>query len=57
MMTFVCASEKIAPEDEKVLGANEVNIYITPEQAALIVLALNRAMEAHKRDSQAPDSR
>ena len=44
------------PEDEKVLGANGVNIYVTPEQAALIVLALNRAMEVHKRDSQAPDS-
>ena len=32
-------------EDEKVLSADEVNIYLTPQQAALIVLELNRALE------------
>lgn len=44
------------PDNEKVLVAGEVNLYITPEQAALIVLGLNRAIEAHRRDSQSPDS-
>lgn len=43
------------PEDEKVLGADEVSIYITPEQAALIALALNRAIEAHRHDSKTSD--
>ncbi len=43
------------PEDEKVLGADEVSIYITPEQAALIALALNRAIEAHRNDSKTSD--
>lgn len=33
------------PEAEKVLSADEVNIYLTPEQAALIVLELSRAVE------------
>ena len=32
-------------EDEKVLSADEVNIYLTPQQAALIVLELSRAVE------------
>ena len=40
------------PEDEKVLGADEVSIYITPEQAALVALALNRAIEAHRLDAK-----
>lgn len=43
------------PEDEKVLGADEVSIYITPEQAALIALALSRAIEAHRNDSKTSD--
>lgn len=44
------------PDNEKVLAADEVNLYITPEQAALIILELNRAIESHRRDSQSPDS-
>jgi hypothetical protein len=32
-------------EAEKVLSADEVNIYLTPQQAALIVLELSRALE------------
>lgn len=38
------------PEDEKLFKADEVSMYITPEQAALIALELNRAMEAYRRD-------
>ena len=32
-------------EDEKLFRADEVGIYLTPEQAALIVLELSRAAE------------
>lgn len=46
--------EEDCPEDEKLFKADEVSIYITPEQAALIVLELNRAMQAYRRDSQTP---
>ena len=38
-------------EDEKVLSADEVNIYLTPQQAALIVLELNRALEDARQSS------
>lgn len=43
--------EEDCPDDEKLFKADEVSIYITPEQAALIVLELNRAMEAYRHDS------
>lgn len=36
------------PEDEKVFKVDEVSIYLTPEQAALMVLSLNRALEAYR---------
>jgi hypothetical protein len=36
------------PEDEKVFKADEVSIYVTPEEAALIILDLNRALEAYR---------
>ncbi len=39
------------PEAEKVLSADEVNIYLTPEQAALIMLELSRAVEIARRNS------
>jgi hypothetical protein len=48
--------EEDCPEDEKLFKADEVSIYITPEQAALIVLQLNRAMHHYRRDSQTPES-
>lgn len=47
--------EEDCPEEEKLFKADEISIYITPEQAALIVLELNRAMLAYRRSSQAPD--
>ena len=33
-------------EAEQLFRADETNVYITPEQAALIVLELSRALEA-----------
>ncbi len=41
------------PEDEKILSADEVNIFLTPGEAALIVLELNRAMQAYRDDRSA----
>jgi hypothetical protein len=37
-------------EEERLFRADETSIYITPEQAALIVLELSRALEASRRD-------
>lgn len=44
------------PEEEKVFKADEVSIYLTPEQAALIVLELNRAMQDYRGDRPADQS-
>lgn len=44
--------EEDCPEDEKLFKADETNIYITPKQAALIVLELNRAMSAYREGEQ-----
>lgn len=46
--------EEDCPEDEKLFKADEVSIYVTPEQVALIVLELNRAMQAY-RDAQSAE--
>lgn len=35
-------------EDEKLFKADEVSIYLTPEQAALVVLELSRALDASR---------
>jgi hypothetical protein len=37
-------------EEERLLRADETSIYLTPEQAGLIVLELSRALEAARRD-------
>lgn len=37
------------PEDEKLFKADEVSIYLTPEQGALVVLEINRALENYRR--------
>lgn len=42
------------PEDERLFRADETNIYITPEQASLLALALNRAMEQYRQSNQEP---
>lgn len=44
------------PEDEKLFKADEVNFYITPEQAALMVLELNRAIQDYRDDAQSSDN-
>ena len=42
------------PEDEKVLKFDETNLYVTPNQACLLILALQRAMDAYRSSSQDP---
>lgn len=46
--------EEDCPEEEKLFKADEVSIYITPEQAALMVLELNRAIQTYRRESHTP---
>ncbi|MEZ4516393.1 MAG: hypothetical protein R3C44_05985 [Chloroflexota bacterium] len=35
-------------EDEKLFKADEVSIFLTPEETGLLVLELNRALEAYR---------
>ncbi|MFL7840446.1 MAG: hypothetical protein ACK2T4_06180 [Candidatus Promineifilaceae bacterium] len=42
------------PEDEKVLKFDETNLYITPDQACLLILALQRAMDNYRDTCQEP---
>ncbi len=42
------------PEDERLLKFYESNIYITPDQACLLILALQRAMESYRDSCQEP---
>lgn len=42
------------PDDERVLKFEETNLYITPDQACLLVLALQRAVEDCRKSSQEP---
>jgi hypothetical protein len=42
------------PEEEKVLKFDETNLYITPDQACLLILALQRAMDKYRGSSQEP---
>lgn len=49
----ICISED-CPEDEKLFRADETNIYITPDQAALLVMALQRAMNKYRLSGQGP---
>ncbi|HEX6383922.1 MAG TPA: hypothetical protein VF177_04555 [Anaerolineae bacterium] len=39
----ICFRES-CPQDEKIFKADETNIYLTPEQANLLALALNSAV-------------
>lgn len=36
------------PEDEKLFKADETNIYITPEEACLLILQLQRAVKEYR---------
>lgn len=40
------------PDDEKIFRADETNIYITPDQACLLLLQLQRAMEHYRSSCQ-----
>jgi len=40
------------PEDERVFKFDETNLYITPDQAGLLMLALQRAMDAYRESNQ-----
>ena len=42
------------PDDERVLKFDETNLYVTPDQACLLVLALQRAVESYRKSSQEP---
>lgn len=42
------------PAEEKILRADETNIYITPDQACLLLLTLQRAMENYRSSCQEP---
>jgi hypothetical protein len=42
------------PEDERVLRFDETNLYVTPDQACLLVLALQRAMDEYRASNQEP---
>lgn len=46
----LCFTED-CPEDEKIFKADETSIYLTPEEAALIILELTRAMNAYRKES------
>ena len=42
------------PDPERLFRIEDTSFYITPEQAALMVLELNRALEAARRDNPGP---
>ena len=51
----ICISfSEDCPADEKIFRADETNIYITPDQACLLLLALQRAMENYRATCQEP---
>jgi hypothetical protein len=51
----ICISfSEDCPDDEKIFRADETNIYITPDQACLILLQLQRAMENYRDSCQEP---
>lgn len=43
------------PEDEKLFRADEVSIYLTPEQVALLILELNRTLDTYRQHSPIDD--
>jgi len=51
----ICISfSEDCPADEKIFRVDETNIYITPDQACLLLLALQRAMENYRSSCQEP---
>lgn len=51
----LCFNED-CPEDEKLFRVDETSIFLTPEQVALVVLELNRALQAYRQDRQSSTS-
>jgi hypothetical protein len=49
----ICILED-CPAEEKLFRADETNIYITPDQAALLIMALQRAMGEYRSSGQKP---
>ncbi len=47
----LCIRER-CPAEEKLFIADETNIYLKPEEAALLILELQRALEAYRRSEQ-----
>ena len=41
------------PEEERLFRAGETNIFITPEEASLLVMYLNRALQARREYNEA----
>lgn len=41
-------------EEERIFKVEETNIFITPDQACLIVLALERALKEYRQTNQEP---
>ncbi|UCC52619.1 MAG: hypothetical protein JSV68_01365 [Anaerolineaceae bacterium] len=51
----ICISIKEdCPDEEKIFRADETNIFVTPDQACLLVLALQRALENYRSSCQEP---
>ncbi len=45
---------EVCPKDERLFEFEETNIYITPDQASLLVLALQRALDDYRASNQDP---
>ncbi|NCF67060.1 MAG: hypothetical protein GWP61_13880 [Chloroflexi bacterium] len=51
----ICISiREDCPDEEKIFRADETNIFVTPDQACLLVLALQRALENYRSSCQEP---
>lgn len=51
----ICISfHEDCPPEEKLFRVDETHIYITPDQACLLLLALQRAMENYRASCQEP---
>lgn len=49
----ICFVEE-CDDDEKILRADEVSIYLTPREVGLLLLELNRALEAFREAGESP---
>jgi hypothetical protein len=49
----ICFVEE-CDDDEKLFRADEVSIYLTPREVGLLLLELNRALEAFRQAGESP---